>query len=130
MSVIRTHIEVKTLQAKKVKWTNIPALRVENKKTASFNSQACKTDSCKLCPEQYISYLLKVTHETSGRLSKKAQLDITWSLKESWSILVPFIKLSASYHLGRGMEWVGFTESLFSGEGSTRNVHWRSEDNP
>lgn len=56
--------------------------------------------------------------------------DITWSLKESWSILVPFIKLSASYRLGRGMEWVGFTESLFSGEGSTRNVHRRSEDNP
>lgn len=32
-------------------------LRVENKKKASFNSQVCKTDLCKLCPEQHISYL-------------------------------------------------------------------------
>lgn len=51
--------------------------------------------------------------------------DIFWSLEEHWSILVPFVVCSASYHPGRGMEWVGFTESLFSGEGSSTN-----EDNP
>lgn len=55
---------------------------------------------------------------------------IFWSLKEHWSILVPFVLRSASYHPGRGMEWGGFTESLFCGEGSSINVHWRSEDNP
>lgn len=53
-----------------------------------------------------------------------------WSLKEHRSILLAFIILSACCHLGRKMEQVDFTESQFSEEGSTRNVHQRSEDNP
>lgn len=41
-----------------------------------------------------------------------------WSLKEHWSILIPFVIFSACCHLGRKMEQVGFTASQFSGESS------------
>lgn len=92
-------------------------LRVESKKKASFNSQACKTDLCKLCPEQYISYLSKVTQETSGRLSSKAHFCIRcylvpWRALENFvSLFCMFCQLSSRERNGVGwLYWKCFLE--------------------